>query len=246
MISAVVLTKNEENNIIDCLESIAWCDEVVVIDDFSQDRTRELAERKNAKILQRNLGGNFAQQRNFGLENAKGPWVLFVDADERVPESLQKEIQWKTNNNSSVLGFRIRRVDSIFGKILNYGETGNVLFVRLGKKGAGKWYGTVHEEWKIKEKVEVLESPLLHYPHQSIAEFLKDINFYTTIRAKELYSLGTRSSWFTILLYPKGKFLFDYFIKLGFLDGIPGLIMAAMMSFHSFLVRAKLWLLQEK
>lgn len=249
MISAVILAKNEEKNIENCIRSVSFCDEVIIIDDNSEDRTIDeiqnsilrLRSGQKIKIYQRTLNGDFSEQRNFGLSKAKGDWVLFVDADERVSEALASEVTNYKLQVTSYDGFYIKRKDFMWGKELRYGEIGDIWLLRLARKCSGKWEGKVHEEWKIKGKVSKLNNPLYHYPHQSIGEFLKEINFYTDLRAKELYLKRVKSGFFKILFYTKGKFILNYFIKMGFLDGIRGLIFALMMSFHSFLTRGKLW-----
>ncbi|OGH23757.1 MAG: hypothetical protein A2958_03330 [Candidatus Levybacteria bacterium RIFCSPLOWO2_01_FULL_38_13] len=247
MISAVILTKNEEKNIEDCIKSVKWCDEIILIDDNSTDKTREIAEELGAKVFRRDLNGDFFSQRNFGLEKAKNEWVFFVDADERVTPSLCEEIIGLTNNPiNQCSGFYIKRRDFTWGKELKHGETGNIWLLRLARKLQGKWEGKIHEEWKIKGKVGKLENSLYHYPHQTVNEFLTEINFYTNLRAKELFEKKVRSGFLEIIIYTKGKFILNYFLKLGFLDGIRGLIYALMMSFHSFLVRGKLWQLWQK
>jgi len=244
MISAVVLTKNEERNIKECLGTLKWCDEVIVIDDNSGDKTREIAKGMRAKIFVRSLNGDFSSQRNFALEKARGEWVLFIDADERVSPTLRSEIQSEIKNpDSSVDGYYLRREDKIWGKILRHGETSRIKLLRLGKKGKGKWRGFVHEIWEIKGKTKELNSPLIHFPHPHITNFLEEINSYSTLRAKELYNEGKRTSLLEIVGYPTAKFLKNYLFRLGFLDGTPGLMVALMMSFHSFLVRSKLYLL---
>ncbi|MBI2430722.1 MAG: glycosyltransferase family 2 protein [Candidatus Levybacteria bacterium] len=248
MISAVILTKNEEKNIEECIRGLKWCNEVVVIDDQSEDKTVAIAEKLGAKVYTRPLENNFSVQRNFGLEKAKGEWVFFVDADERVSESLTYEIgnilhSLATDSHSA---FSLRRIDTMWGKQLLHGENGNVRLVRLARKNAGIWKDAVHEVWDIKGQIGKLKNPLYHYPHQTVSEFLKEINYYTTIRAKELFGNKKRVNTLSIILYPKAKFFVNYFIKQGFLDGIPGLVVAVLMSFHSFLVRGKLWLLWQK
>mgnify|MGYP001615031260 CR=1 FL=1 len=117
---------------------------------------------------------------------------------------------------------------------------------RLAKKDAGKWKGAVHEKWEITGKVGTLKNPIIHYPHQTVAEFLQELNLYTSLRAEELYMKNTRAYWWSIVVYPMIKFTVNYFLKRGFLDGIHGLIFAIIMSFHSFLVRGKLWLKNNK
>jgi len=252
MISAIVLTKNEENNIVDCLGSLLWCDEIVVIDDNSEDRTVEIVKNlknEKIKIFDHPIENDFSAQRNYGLENARGEWVLFVDADERVTDGLKNEIDYLIRYSDRVNklnGYFIKRRDIIWGKELNYGETGDIKLLRLARKVKGQWMGKVHEVWKVKGRIGELRNPLYHYPHQSITEFLQEINFYTDLRAKELLEENVKVYWWSILIYPLGKFILNYGIKRGFLDGLHGLIFAILMSFHSFLVRSKLWQLWQK
>lgn len=247
MISAVILTKNQEKNIRECIGTLGWCSEIIVIDDDSHDKTVHITEQMGAKVYRHPLDHDFAQQRNFALEKAKEDWVLFIDADERVSPSLQFEIVNHINSTLSPnVGFFIPRRDILWGKELRYGEVGNTNLLRLAKKNAGLWHGKVHEEWKVKGSVGLLKNHILHYPHQSIHLFLDEINYYTTLRAQELFDKKKKTNTFFIIAYPVGKFLFNYVIRLGILDGIAGLIVALMMSFHSFLVRGKLWLLWQK
>lgn len=251
MLSVVILTKNEEKNIIDCLETVSWADEIVIIDDNSSDRTIEIIknlENKKIKIFINTLNADFAKQRNFGLSKTTKNWVLFIDADERISKNLREEINTIiiNKNKDSIDGYYIKRKDSIWGKTLEHGESSNIKLLRLAKRDAGAWIGKVHEVWLVSGKTDELENFILHYPHQNINEFLKEINFYSTIRARELFENDTKISFFDMILYPKAKFLFNYLLRFGFLDGIEGLIFALMMSFHSFLVRSKLWLLWQQ
>lgn len=242
MVSVVILTKNEEKTIKACLSSVAWADEKIVIDDFSDDATATIAGEMGAKVYKHPLENNFAKQRNFGLEKARGEWVLFLDADERISHSLQYEITTEINDSLNInKGYYMKRMDTIWGKTLKHGEVGAVSLLRLGRKDAGLWKGKVHEVWKVKGKTEALKHALDHYPHQSLRDFLKEINYYSTLRAEELYRKKKKVTFLAIISYPLGKFLFNYFFRLGILDGIPGLVIAIMMSFHSFLVRGKLW-----
>jgi len=245
MISAVVLTKNEEKNLQECLESVKWVDEIIVIDDNSTDKTVEIAKSLKAKVFSHPLNNNFAEQRNFGLERAKGEWVLFVDADERVSPELAAEIK-KEIKNTKVDGFYLKRQDFFGGRALKYGETANVRLLRLGRKGKGEWRREVHEVWEIKGETEELKNPILHYPHQTLSDFIDHINFHSTLHAQALKKEGVRPSLWRIIFYPKAKFIQNYIFRLGFLDGTPGIIVALMMSFHSFLARGKLYFLWKK
>lgn len=253
MISVIILTKNEEKNILDCLESIFWADEIVIIDDNSEDRTldvvRQLFLIRKIKIYKKNLENDFSAQRNYALSKATKEWVLFLDADERVSNNLREEINTliiNEKNEHKYDGFYIKRKDILWGKMLKHGEIGNIKLLRLARKKAGVWYGKVHEEWQVDGKISNLENYLIHYPHQTVSEFLKEINFYTSIRARELYEKKVQASLFDIIIYPRAKFILNYFIRLGFLDGIEGFIFAIFMSFHSFMVRGKLWLIWQK
>jgi len=245
MLTGIVLTKNEEKNVRACFESLPFCDEVIVIDDFSQDQTVKIAKKLGAKVFKRKLAGNFAAQRNFSLTKAKRGWVLFVDADERVTPELRDQIK-DAIKSKGIAGFYLRRQDVLFGKKLEFGETARVRLIRLARTGAGQWKRRVHETWQIKGRVEELTAPLLHYPHQAMTEFLKAVNFYSTLHAWSLFEERKRTGTFQIIFYPLGKFLQNYVFRLGFLDGMPGLIVALMMSLHSFLSRSKLYMLWKK
>lgn len=247
MLSAVLIVKNEEQKVERAIQSLSFCDEIVIVDDHSNDNTVKIIRRidPGAKIVERALNNDFSTQRNFGLSLAKGDWILFVDADEIVTSELAKEIKknLKVAELKGVKGYYLKRKDFFLGRWLNHGENGNIKLLRLAKKDAGRWEGKVHEEWKIKGKTEILNNYLLHYSHDNLSELTQKISFYSTIRAQELLHQGEKSSWLEIICYPIGKFLLNYFWRLGLLDGMPGLLMAIEMSFHSFLVRSKLYLL---
>jgi glycosyltransferase involved in cell wall biosynthesis len=247
MISCIILTKNEAAHIEGCMKSVLWCDEVIVIDDHSDDETVAKAKSLGATVYFHALEGDFAAQRNFGLEKARGDWILFVDADERVSDALRNQIQETVSaRRNRYNGYRIPRTDILWGRKMQHGEAAGKKLLRLARKGSGVWKGTVHEVWDITGNVSDLGGEFLHYPHQTVREFLAEINFYTDLRAAELKRHRVKSSWWSILFYTKAKFVQNYFLRLGMLDGIPGLVSAIMMSFHSFLVRSKLWLLWHK
>lgn len=242
MISAVVLTKNEAKDIEKCLKTLTWCNEIVVIDDYSTDNTVKIAQKYTQTIYKHNLNNNFSAQRNFGLQKAKGEWVLFIDADEEVTKNLKDEIL-KAVKTKKYNGFYLKRKDLNWGKWLNHGETACAKFLRLAKKGKGEWQNPIHEVLQVKPPTGELKNPILHYSHQTISETIERIDHYSSIRAKMLYNQGKKTNAFEILAYPLGKFFLNYFLRLGLLDGKAGYLMATFMSIHSFLVRAKLYLL---
>ena len=131
----------------------------------------------------------------------------------------------------------------MYGKPLTHGETGSVRLLRLAKKSAGVWTRPVHEIWDVSGETGELTQPLLHYPHPNVAQFLHDINVYSTLNAKYLYTQHVKVPVWHIAAYPTVKFFRNYVLHMGFLDGTPGAIMAIMMSFHSFLTRGKLYLI---
>lgn len=243
-ITAIVLTKNDEEKIVDCLESFSEFEEIIVVDDFSKDRTvdviKSLPFSTKIKVFKNSLNDNFSQQRNFALSKSNNEWVLFVDSDEVVAKELFEEIGKAINLDKD--GFYIKRRDFMWGKELKHGETGSIRLVRLGKKNSGAWKGKVHEVWEIRGKIGVLKNSIYHYPHKTVREFIEEIDFYSTLRAEELSAKGASASFLSIIVYTKGKFILNYILKLGFLDGLPGFVVAILMSFHSFMVRSKLWL----
>lgn len=188
---------------------------------------------------------NFAEARNQLLANVHTDWVLFVDSDEVVTKELEKEIKAKiiSKKSSYYSAYRIKRLDNFLGITLKHGETGNVSFVRLAKRDWGSWQGVVHEKWVGKGLVGTLKNPLLHTPHSSLASFVDKINKYSSLAAKERHANGISSSFAQIVFYPVFKFISNYFLKLGFLDGVPGLIHSLMMSWHSFQTHTKNYLL---
>ena len=254
-ISACVLVRNEEDKISKCLMSVSWCDEIIIADDSSRDQSLKIIKNliqsklfRNCpvRVYKRSLNSDFSAQRNFVMSKARNKWILFIDADEIVSEELKMEIRKKiVFGNTKISGYYLKRKDYFLGRILNHGETGKIKFVRLAKKDSGEWRGSVHEKWEVKEPIAILNNPLEHYPHKNVAEFLQKINNYSDIVAQYWKEQGRRSNITEIVFFPIFKFIDNYCLKSGYLDGIPGFIMAAMMSFHSFLVRSKVYLSQK-
>jgi glycosyltransferase involved in cell wall biosynthesis len=242
MITAVVIAKNEEKNLPDCLAGLKFCSRVIVVDNNSVDTTAVVAKKHGAEVIRAPFSGDFAKLRNLALAKISTPWTLFVDADERVSAALAAEITVAVTN-SKVTGYFLSRQDHLWGRVLKHGDTGNIQLLRLARTGLGFWHGQVHEHWQVTGQTESLINPLLHYPHPDLVSFLEKINLYSGIRAEELHHLGATSGLAAIIFYPLGKFFYLWICKLGFLDGTVGLIHAICMSFYTFLVRSKLFLL---
>jgi glycosyltransferase involved in cell wall biosynthesis len=256
-ITVVILTKNEEKNIGRCLKSLNFCDEIIIMDDYSTDKTVQQVHKvckvikfMKYSIYHRKLNNDFANQRNFGLKKSANELVLFIDADEEVSKELKDSIL----KNAEYLNFHfqaysIKRRDFFWNHELKYGEVKKVRkqgIIRLVHKNSGNWMGSVHEIFHTANKITRIKGYLNHYPHSTLKAFIEEVNFYSTIRAEELFNHEIKTNAFQIIFFPIFKFVYNYFINFGFLDGSAGFTYAFMMSFHSFLVRAKLYQLINK
>ena len=245
-LTGVIIARNEEKDIKRAVASLGFCDEVVVIDSFSSDSTPDLAKKLGAKVFYARFENDFSRLRNFGLKKAGGKWVLFLDADEEVPESLGEEITEKIGKPfQKNWGFYIKRDDYLWGSKIRFGETSRK-FLRLARRHSGTWKRAVHEYWDVAGRTSSLRGAIKHYPHQSVREFVESVNFHSSLHAGENMREGKKSDMSKIVLWPPGKFLGNYLFKLGFLDGTGGFVISLMMSFHSFLAWSKLWMMQKR
>ncbi len=242
-LSVVILTKNSEADIEKLIHSLRFCDEVLIVDDESTDKTAERAKSLGAQVYSRPLSGDFATQRNFADSRAIGDWILHIDSDEEVNDALAGEIMLKMKN-PSVSAYYIKRRDFFWGREVRYGDVWTARsrgFIRLYQKNSGTWEGTVHEKFTTNKQISKLQNAIIHRPHPTIAEFIGEVNHYSTLRARELESQGRRVNIVSVVLYPLLKFIYLYIFRLGILDGSAGFAYTFMMSFHSYLVRAKLY-----
>jgi glycosyltransferase involved in cell wall biosynthesis len=244
MITGVIIAKNEENNLRECISSLSFCSKLLVIDNNSTDKTSKIAKSCNADVVRCSKQDDFSYLRNFALSRIHTPWTLFVDADEKVTPELGQEIV-SVATSTDKKGFYIKRDDYMWGQKLHYGDVRSVKLLRFGRTKSGVWTGKVHETWSIKGDVGQLRNSLKHYPHPTLVSFLQSLNHYSTIRAEELQSQGIKSGIASIIGYPILKFIHLWILKLGFIDGVPGLVHSMSMSFYSFMVRSKLYLLSK-
>ncbi len=202
---------------------------------------------KNLTVITLNQSNitDFASARNLELAKAKTKWVLFLDSDETMSHELEKEIE-SAIQADQFDAYLIPRLDTFLGRELRHGEPGHTRLIRLAKADFGRWVRPVHEVWQGRGRVGHLKAPILHHSHTTIASFLDKINNYSSLDAKYRYQSGVHSNLFKIGIYPFAKFVWNYIFLLGFLDGVPGIIMAIMMSFHSYLTWTKLYLLWHK
>lgn len=240
-----ILAKNEENNIRECVQPFAdLTDDIVLLDDGSTDATSPLAQAQGARVIDVSTSSGFAEKRNKGLELAKYDYVLFVDADERPDKTLLNWLK-EVDFSSDIVCYRISRVDYFWGREVRHGEVASAVsgIPRLMNKNFVRYEGSVHESVKLtgSERTNTAAGVLAHYPHQTVSEFVRDINRYSSERAIELRGKKNELQIvFEMIVYPPLKFWYTYIVKLGFLDGAPGFVYSFLMAFHSFLVRTKL------
>lgn len=244
-LTCVIIAKNEEKQITDAITSASFCDEIVVIDNGSSDKTVEISQKLGAVVYSLPTVNDFSQMRNFGLKKAQGKWVLFLDADERISEELKNEIIQAINNPSLThVGYLLKREDFFLNYKVHFGGF-NKYLLRLGLRESGEWKRRVHETWKITGKKRNLRYPLIHISNKTLGEYLTKINLYFETHASENYLEGKKSNIVKIVLFPVFKFIASYIFKLGFLDKEHGFVNAMFMSFHSFLTWSHLWLKQK-
>ena len=242
-LTALVITQNEADTIDACLKSVAWADEIIVVDSGSTDQTCEIAHRYTDKVIVHAWSG-YSEQKNFGHTWVSSDWTLSIDADERVTPELRAEIQSVLAGAISDRAFDAYRIpirDWMFGKFVNYGSWPHQAHVRLYKSGCGMWMSAVHERLQVRGRIGQLTHPLLHYSHTSIGRFIDKLNRYTDIESQEMFKQGVRASLIIALFGAARAFLGQYVRLQGFRDGGHGLILALLMAFYHFTTRAKLW-----
>lgn len=247
-LSVTIITKNEEKNIKECLESIKWADEIIIVDAFSTDSTIEIAKNYTDKIIQREWNG-FANQKAFALQNSSNEWVLSLDADERVSESLKEKILHILSNPEVInqfSGYQIKRDNFFLNKRIKSCGWGDDYQVRLFKKSKTKISNRlVHEGFIVDGNLGKLNEPILHFSYRSFKEALDKINHYSSLEALEKAS-KQKSNIFTILFYPVIYFIQHFIFRYGFVDGIYGFFVSLFHAWTKLLVQLKIWELQHK
>lgn len=243
-LTAIILCHNAAPTIERTLESLRWCTDTIVVDDGSDDESEKIGKKFGVRWERLEPTDSFANKRAWALAHATGEYVLFVDADEIVSPELAASIQAALQSPDSADGYLVRRQDIFLGRILRYGEAGQMWLLRLYRRDKGNWVHRVHEVVRVSGTTAKLSGTLLHTPHPSLTTFLHKINRYTDLMAKDRIEEGRVPPlvllYLQLFLYPIGKFIYNFFFKRGFLDGMAGFIMAWMMSLHSLTLRIKL------
>ncbi|WP_247236982.1 glycosyltransferase family 2 protein [Telluribacter sp. SYSU D00476] len=263
-ISVLILTKNEEQDLPACLDSVSWCDDLHVFDSFSQDRTVEIAVRAGAKVTQREFD-SYASQRNAALDNLdfKYPWILILDADERIPESLPVLLNKHISRASlNVSGFRIRRRDFLYNSWLKHAQI-SPFYIRLVRKGKARYHRDINEVLEVDGVVEDIDGFFDHYPFsKGINHWLSKHNQYSTMEAKRWLEEQNGLTTFSLQkalfskdfnekrFHQKGifyklpgrpilKWLYMILYRRAFLDGRAGIIYATLQAIYEYFIVLK-------
>ena len=240
-ITVIVPTFNEEENLDDCLRSVTWADEILVVDSFSTDRTLEIARRYTSRIVQREYI-NSASQKNWAIPQATHRWVMVVDSDERVTTGLRDEILALLAREPDCSGYVIRRVNHFLGRRIRFGGWARDKVLRFWDRTRGHYQEKeVHADVEVDGKVGELDHPLNHITFRSWDSYLHKIDRYTSWGADEYLKKGRRATLLDLVFRPPMRFFKRYVLQLGFLDGIPGLMITGIDTWVVFVKYARLW-----
>ncbi len=249
-ISAVIIAYNEEKNIADAITSVAWADEILIVDSESTDRTREISESLGAKVLVKKWQG-FSKQKQFAVDNAAHDWIFSLDADERVSSELKSEILRIKNTPENELadGYRIPRLTFYMNRPIRHCGWYPDWQLRFFNRRKGKWKDVlIHESVQMNEnaKVEKLKNDILHYSVENVSQHHKMIGTrYAPLAARQMFERGKRTS--ALKIYTAGLTAFSqtYILKGGFLDGLAGFTISRFAAHHAFLKHLLLWEMQK-
>ncbi len=238
-LSAVIITRDAAAPLPECLQSVRFADEILIVDSGSQDGTRDIAKRHGARFVHHDWLG-YGKQKQFAVERAKHDWVLCLDADEHVSPELAHRIQ-ETLRAPEFFAYDMPRCNRFMGRWLRHGEGYPDPNLRLFHRSRARWSDDpIHEHVVTSEPIGRLNGDLLHESENTLAEYLDKQNRYTTLQAEKLHAQGKRASTARLVLSPLTRFIKFYFLRLGFLDGVPGLVHISIGCCNSFTKYAKL------
>ena len=241
-LTVTVITCNEAAHIAAAIDSVAWADEILVVDSGSTDGTADIARQKASRVIVRDWPG-YSAQKNFAADEASHDWVLSLDADERVTPALAAEIRELLARGPDAKGYRIKRVSRYLGRWIRTTDWYPDYQLRLYDRRAGRWNGmTIHESFRLSEgDPQLLSSEIEHYAYRDISHHLGKIDAYTTLIAEQWHADGRRTSAAAIALHPPLAFFRNYILRRGITDGTVGLVVSILNSYYVFLKLAKLW-----
>jgi len=243
-ISAITIAFNEEINISDCLESVNWCEEIILVDAYSTDQTVKIAKDHSCKIYKHKWQG-FAEQKAYALSKASHEWVISLDADERISHELKDEINSKLNPNNKFDGFYIPRKSYFLGKWMKHSGWYPGYQLRLFRKSKTQVSEKrVHEGFLVDGEVGYLADSIIHYTHPTITDSLEKMNSYSSLEAEDRENSKT-VHWYDLLLHPFAAFSRKYVAQKGILDGMSGFILAVITAQLKMALYIKLWEIQK-
>ena len=244
-ITACVTTFNEEHNIHRCLKSLAWCDEIVIVDSFSTDRTLEICREYTNKVQQHEWLG-YIGQKNLIRKMTSHEWLLFIDADEEVSDDLREQILAEFEKGpGEICGYDFPRMVNYMGRWIRHGEWYPDVKLRLFRKDRGRSGGQEpHDQVFVNGPVKRLRGHLHHFTYDDLYDHVETMNRFSTITAREKYREGQRFRWIDFIFRPPFRFLKAFFIKGGFLDGTRGFLIALISTVGVYVKYAKLWELE--
>ncbi|MBA3641428.1 MAG: glycosyltransferase family 2 protein [Acidobacteriota bacterium] len=244
-LTVTVITYNEAEHIQHALESVAWADEIIVVDSGSTDGTVELARPLATRVIVREWPG-YSDQKNFAADSASNEWVLSVDADERVTPELAAEIRQLLSSEPQARGYRIRRLSRYLGRWIHSTDWFPDYQLRLYDRRAGRWNGlAVHESFRLNDGAPArLGGELQHFAYRDISHHLQKIDTYTTLLARQAHEQGRRTNPLAMGMHPWFAFLRNFVLRRGFTDGTAGFVISVLNAYYVFLKLAKLWELQ--
>jgi glycosyltransferase involved in cell wall biosynthesis len=238
-ITATIITLNEERNVARAIESLRCCDEILIVDSGSTDRTVELAEKLGVRVLEAGWLG-YAAQKNWAAEHASHEWILSLDADEALSEALEAEIWNLKKSGPAFDAYTMPRLALYLGRWIYHSGWHPDRKVRLYHRDQAKWVGDfVHESVQARGRVGHLQSNILHFTCESLSEHVKTMDRYTTLAAQELAARKVKVPLSRLIVDPAWTFVKTYFLQRGFLDGPEGLTIAQMAAFYTFLKYSK-------
>ena len=246
-LTVTVITYNEADHIQHALESVAWADEIIVVDSGSTDGTVDLARPLATQVIVRGWPG-YSEQKNFAADSASNDWVLSIDADERVTPDLAAEIRALMSRGPEARGYRIKRVSRYLGRWIRTTDWFPDYQLRLYDRRAGRWNGLrIHESFRLTDGSPArLQGELHHHAYRDISHHLKKIDSYTTLIAQQSYEQGRRTNIVALALHPSFAFVRNYVLRRGVTDGAAGFVISGLNAYYVFLKLAKLWELQRK
>lgn len=242
-LSVVISAYNEEKKIEECMESVKWTDEIILINSSSTDKTVDKAEKYTQKIFTRDNNPMLNVNKNFGFSKASGDWILSLDADERVTPELKEEIEFVLDQDSEINGYWIPRKNIILGKWIEHAGWYPDYQLRLFKKNKGKFPQMhVHEMVEVDGQTENLTKNLVHYNYESIFQFIQKMNLiYVPSEAEALIKKDYKFDYLDAIRFPLKEFLSRFFAREGYKDGFHGFMLSILMAFYHFVIFASIW-----